>query len=100
MFGEPSAIGQRYYPLGSKKHSCLKNGWHSIKLKNPYGLGAGLTTLLVHVEVTFRKLNLKNLAAKADLNRAFKERDALAQEVMVLKRNGQDSQEVERKLEL
>eukprot|EP00035_Acanthoeca_spectabilis_P015186 m.301463 g.301463 ORF g.301463 m.301463 type:complete len:1340 (-) comp16307_c0_seq7:110-4129(-) len=100
MFGDPHAVAQRYFPIGSKNFTCIRQGWHSIKLKNPHGRGKGLMSLFVHIDISFKKLNVKEQQKKQEYHRLLKFQDDLVERKRVAIQTGQDAVDVDAELKL
>jgi len=95
MFGDPHPIAQRFFPIGSKQYTCIRQGWHSVKLKNPHGRGTGLTSLFVHIDISFKKLNVKEQQKKQEYHRLLKYQDDLVEEMRMKQILRKDISEVQ-----
>jgi len=53
MFQDANAIGQNVYPLGSSDSPSMRCGYRSIPLKNVYNEPLELSSLLVHISISY-----------------------------------------------
>lgn len=84
QFQDTIPIGQRVFPIGSQENPGLRTGYRSVPLNDIHGQSMGLSSVLLHVSVSYGNVDEQQQALKEKVRKLEAEREALVKKLVML----------------